>query len=73
MCHTFTATHSTSIMAGLDQEMPGAADMNDAKITAGISAKNITEAAVDESVTRILTGMFLAGVMDKFDEDKMAC
>lgn len=66
------ATHSTSIMAGLDQEMPGASDMNDAKITAGIAAKNITEAAVDESVTRILTGMFMAGVIDKHDEDKMA-
>ena len=66
------ATHSTSIMAGLDQEMPSAQYMNDAAIGAGIAAKNITEAAVDDSVTRILTGMFLAGVMDKFDEDKMA-
>ena len=66
------ATHSTSIMAGLDQEMPGASDMNDAAINAGIAAKNITEAAVDDSVTRILTGMFLAGVMDKYAEDKMA-
>ena len=66
------ATHSTSIMAGLDMEMPGASYMNSAAIKAGISAKNITEAAVDESVTRILAGMFMAGVMDKHDEDKMA-
>ena len=66
------ATHSTSIMAGLDQEMPGAGAMNTAKITAGIAAKNITEAAVDESVTRILQGMFMAGVMDTHDKDKMA-
>lgn len=66
------ATHSTSIMAGLDQEMPGAADMNEAAIKAGIAAKNITDKAVDESVERILTGMFLAGVMDKFAEDKTA-
>jgi hypothetical protein len=33
---------------------------------------SITTAALDESVTRILTGMFQAGVMDTFAKDKMA-
>lgn len=36
------ATHSTSIMAGLDIEMPGANYMNSASIKAGIQAGNIT-------------------------------
>jgi beta-glucosidase len=65
------ATHSTSIMAGLDQEMPGASYMGPA-VAAGLAAGNITQAAIDESVTRILTGMFSAGVIDTYAKDKMA-
>ena len=59
------ATHSTSIMAGLDVEMPGAGHMNPDAITAGIAAGNITQAAVDDSVFRQLRAMFAVGVMDE--------
>ena len=37
------ATHSTSLMAGLDVEMPSANFMNPTAINAGIAAGNITE------------------------------
>lgn len=58
------ATHSTSIMAGLDVEMPTAKYMNPAAITAGIQAGNITLRKVDDSVFRILLPMFELGIMD---------
>lgn len=59
------ATHSTSIMAGLDMEMPSAGFMNSAKIKAGLSSGDITQAAVDDAVFRILRAMFAVGVMDE--------
>ena len=59
------ATHSTSIMAGLDVEMPSAGFMNENKITAGLAAGSITEEAIDDSVYRILRAMFAVGVMDE--------
>lgn len=52
-------------MAGLDIEMPSAKFMNPDAIKAGIAAKNISEAAVDDSVHRILRPMFAVGVMDQ--------
>lgn len=57
------ATHSTSINAGLDQEMPKA-DFMGQGLSAAVAAGTVTEATVDESVTRILTSMFSVGVMD---------
>jgi len=59
------ATHSASIMAGLDVEMPHDKYMNTEAITAGIAAGNITTAKVDDAVTRILYAMFSVGVMDE--------
>lgn len=59
------ATHSTSIMAGMDIEMPTADHMNPAAIKAGIAAGTITEAKVTDSVLRILRSMFDVGVMDE--------
>lgn len=59
------ATHSTSIMEGLDVEMPGAGFMNADMISAGIAAKNISQDKVDDSVYRILWAMFSVGVMDE--------
>jgi len=59
------ATHSTSIMEGLDVEMPSAKFMNADKLTQGISAGNITQSAVDDAVYRILYAMFAVGVMDE--------
>ena len=44
------ATHSTSIMAGLDVEMPGAGHMNPAMIKAGLKSGNITLAKIDDAV-----------------------
>ena len=39
--------------------------MNVEKLTAGIQSGNVTMAAIDESVSRILTPMFSVGVMDE--------
>ena len=58
------ATHSMSINAGLDQEMPGAKFMNEQNIEAAVKSGAVKEATVDESVVRILTPMFQVGVMD---------
>ena len=51
------ACHSASIMQGLDQEMPGDKFMSPDAIKARLG-KDITQAAVDESVMRMLTPMF---------------
>ena len=59
------ATHSTSIGAGLDVEMPGQRFMNSTHIRAAISAGSASAAMVLDSVTRILTPMFAVGVMDE--------
>eukprot|EP00931_Biecheleriopsis_adriatica_P075811 TRINITY_DN49598_c0_g1_i1.p1 TRINITY_DN49598_c0_g1~~TRINITY_DN49598_c0_g1_i1.p1 ORF type:complete len:727 (-),score=142.39 TRINITY_DN49598_c0_g1_i1:78-2258(-) len=58
------ATHSTSIMQGLDMEMPGGAFLNADKIQQGLKNGGINQSAVDDSVTRILWSMFQVGVMD---------
>jgi len=58
------ATHSTSIMEGLDIEMPTAKFMNPDDIKAKIANGTATEAAVTESVTRILRALFAVGTMD---------
>jgi beta-glucosidase len=57
------ATHSTSINAGLDQEMPGAGWMG-ARLTAAVHAGNVSLAKVDDSARRILTPMFAVGLFD---------
>jgi len=59
------ATHSTSLMAGLDIEMPSADYMNTAKIHAGLADGTITESALNASVARTLRAMFSVGVMDE--------
>ena len=59
------ATHSTSLMAGLDQEMSGERYMNAAAIKAGLASGKITQAAVDEAVHRQLLPMFAVGVFDR--------
>ena len=59
------ATHSTSLMAGLDQEMSGERYMNAAAIKAGLASGKITQAAVDEAVYRQLLPMFAVGVFDR--------
>lgn len=59
------ATHSTSIMQGLDMEMPSAGFMNEDKIKAGMKTGDITQAGIDDAVFRILLPMFSVGVMDE--------
>lgn len=59
------ATHSTSIMEGLDVEMPSAGYMNEDTFSAGLKDGSITRAAIDDSAGRILYAMFAVGVMDE--------
>jgi beta-glucosidase len=58
------ATHSTSMNAGLDQEMPGAGHMGDA-LAKLVAAGNVTAARVDDGVTRVLVPMFAMGLFDE--------
>lgn len=59
--------HNSALMNGLDQEMPAslakhlASDTVKSELTAG----NVTQAKIDESVTRILTAMLSVGAMDR--------
>jgi beta-glucosidase len=57
------ATHSTSIMAGLDQEMPTNLYMGPA-LEKAVQAGTIPMSAVDDSVLRMLTPMFQMGLFD---------
>jgi hypothetical protein len=57
------ATHSTSIMAGLDQEMPTNLYMGPA-LEKAVQAGTIPVSAVDDSVMRMLTPMFQMGLFD---------
>lgn len=59
------AAHSTSLMAGLDMEMPAKDFMNPEEIKAGLDDGTITSEAVDEAATRILRPMFDVGVLDE--------
>ena len=51
------AAHSTSILQGLDQQMPGDTFFGEALIQ-DVQSGAIPEAAVDQSVVRILTPLF---------------
>eukprot|EP00933_Yihiella_yeosuensis_P032336 TRINITY_DN25930_c0_g1_i1.p1 TRINITY_DN25930_c0_g1~~TRINITY_DN25930_c0_g1_i1.p1 ORF type:complete len:733 (+),score=141.33 TRINITY_DN25930_c0_g1_i1:163-2199(+) len=57
------ATHSMSIMEGLDVEQPAADWMNEELIKPALAAGSVTQTAIDDSVTRILWSMFSVGVM----------
>ena len=59
------ATHSTSINAGLDQEMPGGSHMSSDQIESALKAGKVTQAKIDDSVSRILTPMFAMGLFDE--------
>ena len=52
------ATHSTSIMRGLDQEMPGGGKMG-SPLIAAVESGQIPLSFVDDSVLRILTPMYV--------------
>ena len=58
------ATHSTSIAAGLDMEMPSSNFINMDKVSAGLASGNITKAEIDAAVLRQLVPMFSVGLFD---------
>ena len=61
------ATHSTSIAAGLDMEMPAAHFFNASAMHAAMQSGAATAEQVTASVTRIFAAMFKVGVMDAAD------
>jgi beta-glucosidase len=59
------ATHSMSINAGLDQEMPGQKYMSNAKIREAMQSGSVKQAKIDDSALRVLTPLFAVGAFDK--------
>ena len=58
------ATHSMSILQGLDQEMPGSDFMGDDAIVKAVSAGTVPTGRVDDGALRILTPLFAVGAFD---------
>ncbi|CAK0869439.1 unnamed protein product [Prorocentrum cordatum] len=59
------ATHSASIMQGLDMEQATQTYMNGQVLNLALDAGNVSQAAIDDSVARILWSMLSTGVMDE--------
>ena len=59
------ATHSMSINAGLDQEMPGQRHMSNDNIRKALQNGTVTQAKIDDSARRVLTPLFAVGAFDK--------
>jgi beta-glucosidase len=60
------ATHKTSaLMAGLDQEMPETTFMGSDVVAAEVANGTVTQAKIDDSVTRIMTALLAVGAMDR--------
>lgn len=59
------ATHSASVMQGLDMEMPGDQFMGPVALKAALAAGVVTQNAVNDAVLRVLRPMFAVGVMDE--------
>lgn len=59
------ATHSLSINAGLDQEMPGQDFMNNENITRALEQGTVTQQKLDDSARRVLTPLFAVGAFDE--------
>lgn len=57
------ATHSTSILDGLDQEMPGGVHMGVA-LQGAVAVGKVKVSDIDDSVTRILVPLFKYGIFD---------
>lgn len=62
------ATHSTTpaANAGLDQQMPDASFFG-TPLADAVAAGNVTQARLDDMVTRILTALYSVGAMDSVD------
>ena len=59
------ATHSMSIVAGLDQEMPGSDFMGDSNVAKAVADGSVPLSRVDDAAKRVLTPLFAVGVFDK--------
>eukprot|EP00322_Chrysochromulina_rotalis_P022865 CAMPEP_0115860822 /NCGR_PEP_ID=MMETSP0287-20121206/17328_1 /TAXON_ID=412157 /ORGANISM="Chrysochromulina rotalis, Strain UIO044" /LENGTH=630 /DNA_ID=CAMNT_0003315163 /DNA_START=69 /DNA_END=1961 /DNA_ORIENTATION=+ len=59
------ATHSASVMAGLDMEMPSANFVNESSLAAKLADGSLTPAGLQDAVHRILRTLFAVGVMDE--------
>ena len=60
------ATHKTSaLMAGLDQEMPETTFMGSDVVATEVANGTVTQAKIDDSVTRIMTALLAVGAMDR--------
>lgn len=68
----WTATHSTSIDRGLDQEMPGASHMNNRSISTLLQSGEIDMSKVRDSAWRILWPLFAVGAFDKVNNNTAA-
>ncbi len=56
--------HAVNVQAGNDVEMPNANRMSAKKVNAGLADGSITQAAIDDSVHRILRTVIHAGLLD---------
>ena len=61
------AVHQTApvIMAGNDLEMPGPGLLSADRVAAALAAGQVTQAAIDENVRRILRAVIRVGLLDK--------
>ena len=58
------ATHSQSVNAGLDQEMPDGDFLGDAALTAAVANGSLSISRINDAVVRMLTPMFAVGLFD---------
>ncbi len=61
----YGGTHSMSLNAGLDQEMPGFEFLNASGINASLASGALSMAKLDDSAQRILAALFTIGLFDK--------
>jgi beta-glucosidase len=61
----YGGTHSMSLNAGLDQEMPGFEFLNASGINASLASGALSMAKLDDSAKRILAALFTIGLFDK--------
>lgn len=58
------ATHSLSVKAGLDMEMPGSDWLNNKSLAQAFAAGKLTQSRIDDTVLRTLTPLFAVGTFD---------
>jgi beta-glucosidase len=58
-------THSMSVAAGLDQEMPGSDYLSNEALISAVTAGSLPASRIDDGARRILTPFFAVGVFDR--------